>query len=83
MKELSRWPLLLAAVLLAAAALTIDLTQTTGTAPSAVAALLALASAAFGAFLYAEGARHREWWDRAHRTDTGRHRGDAGPDDDP
>lgn len=65
MRELARWPLLLAAVVLSVTALGVDVTQ--GAASTGIAvALLALAATAFGAFLYAEGARHREWWDRSH-----------------
>lgn len=62
MEHLARWPLLLAAVVLAAVAVGLDMSSGPGQA-LAVAAV-ALASACLGAFLYAEGARHREWWDR-------------------
>jgi hypothetical protein len=59
-RELSRWPLLLAAVALLAAALGVDYVGSDrGYLLSAV--LVGLAAAAFGAFVYAEGARHREW----------------------
>jgi hypothetical protein len=54
-----RWPLLLAAVALISAGLALDLTQES-TQPYATICLI-LGSTAFGAFLYAEGARHREW----------------------
>jgi hypothetical protein len=59
-ERFERWPLLGAAVVLAGTGLALDLTAAE-VAPFAVACL-ALAAAAFGAFLYAEGARHREWW---------------------
>jgi hypothetical protein len=55
----ARWPLLLAGVTLVSAGVVLDLeTQ----APVAFG-LWALASAAFGGFMYAEGARHRDWLD--------------------
>lgn len=66
MDKLSRWPLLLGAVILAAAALGVDVSQG-ATSAGVVAAMLALAAVMVGAFTYAEGARHREWWDRARR----------------
>lgn len=58
----ARWPLLAAAVTLGGAGLALDLSDA-GAAPYAVACLM-LSASAFGAFLYAEGARHREWWTR-------------------
>lgn len=68
MEHLSRWPLLLAACVLAVLAVGLDVSTSAGTALAV--ACLAMAAAAFGAFLYAEGARHREWWDGRHRDDT-------------
>jgi hypothetical protein len=56
-RELTRWPLLLAGIVLASAGIGLDLTTQ---APVAYG-LWALASCAFGAFLFAEGSRHREW----------------------
>ena len=58
-ERFERWPLLAAGTALAAAGVTVDLTAS---APVAYG-LWALASASFGAFLYAEGARMREWHD--------------------
>jgi hypothetical protein len=58
MKDLARWPVLLAGAVLASVGIGLDLTKQ---APIAYG-LWALSSACFGAFLYAEGARHREWW---------------------
>jgi hypothetical protein len=55
----ARWPLLAASTTLAGAGLALDLTSPDA-APFAVACLM-LAACAFGAFLYAEGARHRDW----------------------
>lgn len=60
MKELSRWPLLLGAMLLIAVAVGIDLTHDSGLL--VVEVLLIIAAVLIGAFVYAEGARHREWW---------------------
>lgn len=60
MSTLSRWPLLLAALALVAAAIGMDLGSEGGTAVAA--ALLLLGAVCLGAFLYAEGARRREWW---------------------
>lgn len=62
--KLERWPLLLGATLLLTAGLALDLADSAA-APFA-AACLALGAVAFGAFVYAEGARHRDWTD-AHR----------------
>lgn len=59
--EFARWPLLLAAVTLVTIGLALDLADVAAT-PFA-SACLALGGAAFGAFVYAEGARHREWND--------------------
>lgn len=60
MRELTRWPLLLAAVVLTTAAVGLDVTQAAG--ERLAVALIIMAATAWGAFLYAEGARHREWW---------------------
>mgnify|MGYP001764360190 CR=1 FL=1 len=54
-----QWPLALAAVTLMAAGITLDLT----TQAAIAYGLWVLAAACLGAFVYAEGARHREWWD--------------------
>lgn len=68
MRELSRWPLLLAAAILVAAGVGIDyVSSERGYLLSAV--LVGLAAAAVGAFLYAEGARHREWLESERRRD--------------
>lgn len=56
----SRWPLLLAAFILVTSGLALDLSRQE-TVPFAIACLV-LGATAFGAFVYAEGARHREWW---------------------
>lgn len=70
MRELSRWPLLLGCVLLAVSALGVDVSQG-ATSAGVVAALLALSAVCLGAFVYAEGARHREWWQQPDDTPTG------------
>lgn len=57
MDHLARWPLLTAAATLAALGIGVDLAYG---APVAYAAWT-LAAACVGAFVYAEGARHREW----------------------
>ena len=59
MKHLERWPLLTSAGTFAALGVGVDLA--TG-APVAYA-FMTLAAASVGAFLYAEGARRREWFD--------------------
>jgi hypothetical protein len=61
--EFTRWPTLLAAVTLATSGVALDLASH---APVAFA-LWALSAACFGAFLYAEGARHRDWTDAERR----------------
>lgn len=58
--DLSRWPLLVAASVLLTVGLGVDLI----TGATVAAGVIALAAACIGAFLYAEGARHREWWSR-------------------
>lgn len=55
----ARWPLLLACVVLVGTGLALDL-HSDEIAPFAVACMT-LGAAAFGAFIYAEGARHRDW----------------------
>jgi hypothetical protein len=60
----ARWPLLLAGVTLVSAGVALDL----GTQAPVAFGLFALAAASFGGFMYAEGARHRDWND-AHRPD--------------
>jgi multidrug transporter EmrE-like cation transporter len=55
----TRWPLLLASVTLIGAAIGIDLS--TEEAYAVAAGVAALGAATLGAFVYAEGARHREW----------------------
>jgi hypothetical protein len=76
--EFARWPLLLAAVTLMAAGLGLDYA-----AQSEVAyGLWALASAAFGGFMYAEGARHRDWNDK-HKSLGGSSRGEPNTPEDP
>ena len=62
MTKLARWPLLLAALATCAGALGVDLAAGHA-APSIVAVLLALSAVCLGAFVYAEGARHRDWHD--------------------
>lgn len=57
-----RWPLLMASVVLISTGLALDLTSETER-PYATTCLV-LGATAFGAFLYAEGARHREWLHR-------------------
>lgn len=70
MTDLARWPLLTGAATLAALGIGLDLAE-----EAAVAyAVWTLAAACVGAFLYAEGARHREWW---HADDTPTPRDDA------
>lgn len=67
MKELSRWPLLLAAVILGVLGVGLDVSNSA--AAGLAVACVSLAAACLGAFLYAEGARHREWWDRWRHAD--------------
>ena len=55
----ARWPLLLASAVLISAAIGIDLS--TDEAYAVAAGIAALGAGALGAFIYAEGARHREW----------------------
>lgn len=77
MRELARWPLLLAAAVLVAGAIGVDyVSSERGYLLAAV--LLGLGASCVGAFLYAEGARHREWW--ARRDTPGRHTTDCPPD---
>lgn len=64
----TRWPTLLAAVVLVSTGLALDVTNQQYR--TFAVACLALGSSAFGAFLYAEGARHREWWGRSDSTDS-------------
>ncbi len=64
--DFTRWPTLLAAVTLTGTGLALDVADPSA-APYA-AACLALGAAAFGSFLYAEGARHRDWNDSDYRT---------------
>jgi hypothetical protein len=67
--EYARWPTLLGAVTLTGAGLGLDLAEP-ASSPFA-AACLALGAVSFGAFVYAEGARHRDWTEaeRAERPD--------------
>jgi hypothetical protein len=71
--KLSRWPLLLGAVTLGVLGVGLDLSNTA--AAGLAVACVALSAACLGAFVYAEGARHREWW--AHH----RHPDDTDPVD--
>lgn len=59
----ARWPLLAASVTLTGAGLALDLTNPA--VSGFAAACLVLGASAFGAFVYAEGARHREWFTRS------------------
>lgn len=59
MDKFARWPLLLAAGVFTGAAVGLDLTNDTSS--YMVVVLFVLASISLGAFIYAEGARHREW----------------------
>lgn len=59
MSSYSRWPLLMASIVFASAAVALDLTN--GTSLYMVVVLFVMASITLGAFIYAEGARHREW----------------------
>lgn len=69
MEHLSRWPLLLAAATLGVLGVGLDLSNSA--AAGLAVACVALSAAALGAFLYAEGARHREWWHRQDDTPDG------------
>lgn len=62
MEKLSRWPLLLGALALSVTGVGVDLTSDAARGLAAV--LLVLAAVCLGGFVYAEGARHREWLDR-------------------
>jgi hypothetical protein len=58
-RAFSRWPLLLAALVTFGVGIGLDL-RDDGTYAVA-ATLIGLGAASFGAFIYAEGARHRDW----------------------
>jgi hypothetical protein len=75
--EFARWPTLLAAVTLTGSGLALDLADPAAS-PFAVACLT-LGAVAFGAFVYAEGARHRDWTD----TERSRHADDTPAGQDP
>lgn len=62
-ERLERWPLLGASALLLTLGLGVEWTNA---AALAGAGLILLGAATLGAFVYAEGARHREWWHEAH-----------------
>lgn len=62
MDKLTRWPLLVAAVALIGTAVGVDLS--TGPGAGIALAMVLLAAVMLGAFVYAEGARHRGWWHR-------------------
>lgn len=78
MDKLSRWPLLLAAVTLGVMGTALDLSNSS--AVGLAVACVALSAAALGAFLYAEGARHREWWSQHADTPTSQRGAGAPPD---
>lgn len=59
--KLVRWPTLVGSATFLTVAVGIDLT--TEHEVALVEALVALSATCLGAFLYAEGARHREWWE--------------------
>lgn len=59
MRHVARWPLLLAAAVLTATAVGVDLGSEGGRGVAAL--LLTLGAVCLGAFTYGEGARHREW----------------------
>jgi hypothetical protein len=59
--DFTRWPTLLASVTLTGTGLALDVAEP-ASAPYA-AACLALGAVGLGAFVYAEGARHRDWTD--------------------
>lgn len=80
MKELSRWPLLLMTIGLVGAALGIDITVSD--ADHFAIALMGLALASGGAFIYAEGARHREWWSRTLHPEKREREGESSGDHD-
>jgi hypothetical protein len=79
-ERLERWPLLGASALLLTLGLGVEWTNA---AALAGAGLILLGAATLGAFVYAEGARHREWWHESHgHADTPAGEGtgqDAGP----
>lgn len=78
MTHLTRWPLLLAAVLMVAAGVGVDyVSSERGYLLAAV--LVGLGAACMGAFLYAEGARHRDWWSRPPDTPEQPEPPDVGP----
>lgn len=60
MDKLARWPLLMAAGFLVATAVGIDISNPP-TNGYVVTVLFILGAMCLGAFVYAEGARHREW----------------------
>ena len=62
MKEFSRWPLGMMGFGLIGVAVAMDLT--TDIAAALASAIEVLGIAVVGAFIYAEGARHREWWEQ-------------------
>jgi hypothetical protein len=64
----SRWPLALLCFGLIGAAIALDVTTDAG--QRIAVACESLGIAAGGAFVYAEGARHREWWDAFRARDT-------------
>jgi hypothetical protein len=59
MDKFARWPLLLASAVFTSAAIGLDLTSPTSS--YMVVVLFVMAAITLGAFIYAEGARHREW----------------------
>lgn len=59
MDKFARWPMLAASAAFTTAAIGIDLSNPTSA--YMVAVLFMLAAVTLGAFIYAEGARHREW----------------------
>lgn len=71
MNHLSRWPLLSAATVSAGTGVALDI----ATYPALAAGAWTLAAVCVGAFVYAEGARHREWREDRDTPDAGRHAG--------
>lgn len=69
MGKFSRWPMLMAAGFLVATAVGIDLSTTT--AGYVVTVLIVLGAVCLGGFVYAEGARHREWLGHLFDSSTG------------
>lgn len=61
MKEFSRWPLAMLGFGLISIAVALDLTNDAAVVLAGAIEVLGIATV--GAFLYAEGARHREWWE--------------------